>query len=332
MEDYFEDCGGPGIQSGYFYIPGTETAIQINGYVRYEERFVGDKIGVGVVQTQGDPFFTKQSNSIGGAGLGAAINYNTGQWQQSFGLKYRWGDETANAHSPGGMNIGYVPGDTAFGNGVVSNLAFTGRSEVSLKSFGLQYSAMRQFNLQQGFNWGWTDEEIRESEKRLGWTATIEMDRLKHDGRFFLTDFPNNLNISIDQKLNSYSFMAGPAVGGRRLFGGGFYLFGYADFQAGVMYSKLDSREDIFCNVCGGALPQLVDINDSRTDFTWRASGEIGAGFLVTRNFDVKATAGLQVGRRHMLDVRRNPTDESTHIGTDTGFDWSAGLKGHLRF
>src|SRR5690606_19192433 len=65
VEDYFEDCG-PGLANGFFYIPGTDTAVRIAGYVRMEERFIGDKIGVGVRPIPGDPFFAKQDDSLRG--------------------------------------------------------------------------------------------------------------------------------------------------------------------------------------------------------------------------------------------------------------------------
>jgi len=333
IDDYLEDCG-PSVTSGYFYIPGTDTAIRVTGYVRVENHFVGDKIGVGVLPIPGDPFFAKQSDSIRGTGLGSSLNYSSGQWQYSIGMRYSWGDQGKSAQSQNGTVVGYAPGDAGAGPGFSDNNAFTAGSKAKYSDFSLNYNAMRQFNLEDGFNWGWKPELTpgaqRESEKYFGMTATLDVNRFRHDGHMYWTDFPNQLDIRIDQSLDTYAFTAGPKIAGRRNLGSGFYVFAMGDVQAGFMYSKLNSREDILCP--GACLPPVIDINESKTDFAWRANAEIGAGYMVNRNFDVKVTAGAQYGNRHIVDLRRNPPDRSTHIGTETGWDWLVALKGHVKF
>ncbi len=333
IDDYLEDCG-PNLASGYFFIPGTDTPVRVTGYVRMENHFIGDKIGVGVRPIPGDPFFAKQSDSIRGTGLGASFNYSSGQWLYSVGLRYSWGDQDKSAQSQNGTGVGYTPGDAGAGPGFSSNTAFTAGSKAKYSDFSLNYNAMRQFNFEDGFNWGWKPELTpgaqRESEKYFGMAATLDINRFRHDGHMYWTDFPNQLDIRIDQSLDTYAFTAGPKFAGRRNFGSGFYVFAMGDAQAGFIYSKLNSREDILCP--GACLPPVIDINESKTDFAWRANAEIGAGYMVTRNFDVKVTAGLQYGNRHIVDVRRNPPDRSTHIGLEAGWDWLVGIKGHVRY
>ena len=91
-------------------------------------------------------------------------------------------------------------------------------------------------------------------------------------------------------------------------------------------------REDILCTVCGDALPAVVEINDLQTDFTWRTKVQAGVGYSPMRNIDAKITGGLQYGTRHILDPRRNPTDDSTGIKTKAGLDWNAGFRLHYNF
>jgi hypothetical protein len=332
LEDYDEDCS----RSRLFVIPGTDIAMRLDGYVKAGSDFTGSKLGVGVVVTPGDPFFAKQKDSIDAFSLGGSLNFRSGQLQHSLGVGFLWGEQKVSAQkAAGGDSVGYVPGDVAFGNGISSGAAFTGISKVSVREIELNYSAMREFNIDNGFGWGWgtpTEEQERESRKRLGLAATLDVRLNKHSGQLFWTDTPADLDIKINQQLTTTRFTLGPAIGGRRKLGSGFYIFGYADAQAGLMYSSLDSREDILCPACGGALPQMVDINDSKLDFAWRGSLQAGAGYMIRRNLDVKLTGGLQFGNQHIIDVRRNPTDASTGIGTQTGINWNLGFKIHSQF
>ena len=118
----------------------------------------------------------KQKDSVQGWGIGASLHFKSGEWEHSFGVGYSWGDSKATASKPdGGVSVGYVPGNVADGMGVnLGATAIHGLSKASLYEVDLTYKGMREFNLDNGFNWGWgprSIEEERESLKRFGWSG-----------------------------------------------------------------------------------------------------------------------------------------------------------------
>jgi hypothetical protein len=304
----------------------------ISGAFRYMDRFVGDRLGVGVVVTPGDPFLLKTPDRADGWSGHLNYRFSTDMWRHDIGLSYSETKASDSAVEPvGGRSIGYVPGDVALGAGVnFGAFGASATSEINQKNFTLDYKIMRDFNLGgSGFNWGWLPEENGErSEKQLGLLTTLRLRTLDHTGHLHRTPDPTNVFVDIDQSLDSTEFLIGPAVSGRHVYTWtGMYIGGSAALQAGFINSKLDSSETM-CFACGGA-PTTATINDSRTDFSWRALGMATVGYK-KGNLDIGVDASTSYGTLHIIDTRQNPGDVSTHIGKTTGWDW--GIGGHIRY
>jgi hypothetical protein len=258
--------------------------------------------------------------------------FSTDVWKHHIGVSYSETKASGSAVEPaGGRAIGYVPGDATLGAGV--NFGAFGASatgEIKQKDFTLDYKIMRDFNLDGGFNWGWRPEENYErSEKQIGALTTLRLRRLDHTGHLQRTPDPTNVFADIDQSLNSTEFLIGLAVSGRHVFNWtGMYIGGFGALQAGFMSSKLDSSETT-CFACGGATTTAT-LNESKTDFSWRALGVASVGFKLKGGLDIGVEASASYGTRHIIDTRQNPADSSTHISVATGLDWGVG--GRIRY
>src|SRR6478752_2324706 len=71
--EYVRVCDAYG--TGYFYIPGTETCLQIEGYIRTEARFGRDKSGTSDWDfcTRGNVLFTAKSDTEYGPLTGVIV-------------------------------------------------------------------------------------------------------------------------------------------------------------------------------------------------------------------------------------------------------------------
>ncbi|MEX2127692.1 MAG: tail fiber domain-containing protein [Xanthobacteraceae bacterium] len=306
-----------------FVVPGTNTPIIISGYVHHLDSSIGEDAGLGVRVIPGDPYLLKFPKRVPIIGVRGEVMLNSGAWWHTLGVNFARGSERSSASEPnGGDPIGYVPGDPNLGAGV--NFGNTGSSasgDVSLTEVGLSYKAMRPFNLQNGFAWGWgpTPEE-EESRKALGLEARYSYRGLDYAGHLQRDADPNNVFADVDHDLRTHRFTFGPAIYGERMLGSGWFLHGKADAQAGFMRSTLDSRE-ITCFGCGG-VSNASAYGDSKTSLAWSARAQAGIGYQWTPKLKLVIGAEAWIGNRHILDTRRNPTDEGTGIATSTETDY----------
>jgi len=313
VEDYVEDCGK--------FLP----LIRIDGYVRFEENSIGDKAGLGVVVIPGDPFFLRYPDRMALWGTGANVDIRSGDRMHNFGISYGRGSERTSAvEPPGGNAIGYVSGDPADPGINFGAFGASATGKVSLDKFALTYKSMRQFNLDNGFAWGWGPQnEERESHKWLGWTATFDYSGLDYSGHLQRTPDPNNIFADVRHSLNSYRFMAGPAISGKRMLSSNFYLLGQADAQVGFLRSSLDTNE-VTCFGCGG-VTSTVNLSDSKTSLAWNVSAKAGVGATFASGLDAVLTFGVGWGNHHTADIRQNPGDRGTQVGSATGYNWEIG-------
>lgn len=315
-----------GLGDGSFYIPGTDTVLRIDGYVRYESNFIGDDAGLGVVVVPGDPFLLKYRDRLTSWTGGGNLHFDAGDMMRRIGFSYTHGSKRTSAEEPGGANaVGFISGDPADPGTNFGAFGAQATGHVSLDRFTLSYASLRAFNLDDGFGWGWPDEGMRESYKRLGWTATFDYTRLDYSGHLQRTPDPDNVYVDVNHRLYSYEFLFGPSFVGKRMIGDRFYVLGKADVQGGLRTSSLDTRE-ITCFACGGAT-NTVDLSDSKTSFAWQMNAEVGVGTQIMPNLTAELTAGVGWGNYDTADVRRNPSDRGTQIGSATGYDWKISLQ-----
>lgn len=305
--------------------------ITVGGAFRYMDRFVGDNMGVGVAVVPGDPFFLKTPQRVDGWSAHLNVGFGDGKWRHGLGLTYSRTDSSSTASEPvGGRAIGYVPGDATLGAGAnFGAFGASATSDVKLTDLALDYKLMADFNLDNGFNWGWLPERNQErSEKRIGVVTTVRWRTLDHDGHLQRTPDPTNVYVNIDQSLKTFDAMIGPAISGRRVFTWtGMYIGASASLQGGFMRSTLNSTEQM-CFACGGT-PTYAYIDQTRTDFSYRAQLQGTVGFKPKSNIDIALTGSVSYGTRHIIDTRQNPADSSTAIGRAEGADW--GFGGRIR-
>ena len=317
-------CSRAGFGEGFYYIPGTDTKLRIDGYGGAANRFIGKDAGLGVVVAPGDPFFLKYPGRIALSEGGANFDIRSGDRMHNFGLSYGRGSDRTSAVEPNGGNaIGFVSGDPADPGLNFGAFGFSATGKVSLDNFGLSYKSMQKFNLDNGWGWGWgseAEEELRESYKWFGWVATFNYSALDYSGHLQRTPDPNDVYVDVNHSLDSYRVMFGPAISGRRMLSSSVYLLGQADVQAGLMRSSLDTRE-VICALCGGA-PTEVNLSDSKTSLAWSVGAKVGIGATLAPGLDARITAGVRWGNRHTNDVRQNPGDHGTRVGSATGHDW----------
>lgn len=315
----------------------TESAskLSLGAGFRYMDRFVGDNMGVGVVVTPGDPFFLKNPDRVDGWSAHLNAGYQDGYWRHGVGLTYSRSKSSTTASEPaGGRAIGYTPGDATLGAGAnFGPFGASATSDVSLTDLALDYKLMVDFNADNGFNRGWLPPRDGErSEKRVGVVTSLRWRTLDHDGHLQRTPDPNNVYVNIDQSLKTFEAMIGPTIGGRRVYynWSGLYIGASASLQGGFMRSTLNSTEQM-CFACAGT-PTYATINQTKTDFSYKAQLQGSVGFNPTSNMDIALTGSASYGTRHIIDTRQNPADTSTAIGLKAGVDWGIGARGRLRF
>lgn len=144
--EYLRVCDAYG--SGYFYIPGTETCMNISGYVRYTiqggtDAYSGDRFGGWQNQARFDlKVLTASETELGTLKTDAEVRFNWGadaSDTNTYGQDSEWGGIEYAYVTLGGFLAGYAP--TAFTNyiylgnvvndDVVSQGAFTPTGQIS---------------------------------------------------------------------------------------------------------------------------------------------------------------------------------------------------------
>ena len=144
--DELEDSPGPlGCGAGFFYIPGTDTCLQISGHVRYEYMHNPSDLGVGTARVgpmglHPERFNTKADEYLNGIGGKVGFEYGLGQGEG--GLRFggngtgKYGRFIFGDLSIGGGNA-HLSGWDAIGENDVTLLGFTYAEALAPDNTGL---------------------------------------------------------------------------------------------------------------------------------------------------------------------------------------------------
>jgi hypothetical protein len=314
--EYVRVCDAFG--AGWYFIPGTETCLRAGGYVRAESHFIGDESGLGtVVNPPDDAFFLQPSGSLVGLGFGGNVTFGTPNWAHTLNVGYSSARGTFTAEEPdGGETVGFVPGNVADGPGIdFGNFGFNATSDLDFSRFSVSYVAQRPL----------AERTEGGPSVKGGFVVSFQGFKLENDGHLERTPDPDNVFVDVELEHQGWQIGVGPRGTIRTPLGDGISFIGSADVQAVVRQSSLSSWEYL-CGACGGT-PIMYSVADSLTTVGFQASANGMVVFRLADDWRLKAIGGLTVGDFHVVDTRLNPDDDSTHIGTQLGFEWNAGLR-----
>jgi hypothetical protein len=314
--EYVRVCDAYG--AGFYYIPGTETCLRVGGYVGAQSHFIGDQSGLGtVVNPPDDSFFLQPSGSLTGLGIGGSVTFGTQNWGHTIGFRYSSANGAFTAEEPdGGENVGFVPGNVADGPGIdFGNFGFNATSELDTSRFGGSWGALRPY----------IDLTDGGTSVKGGFVVSLEGFKLQNVGHLERTPDPDNVFVDVELEHKGWQVGVGPKGTIHTPIGEGVSFIGSADVQAVVRRSSLSSWEYL-CAGCGGT-PIMYSVEDSLTTVGFQASANGMIAFRLPDDWRLKVIGGATVGDFHVVDVRLNPDDDSTHIAPQIGIEWNAGIR-----
>ncbi len=324
---YDDDADGPveyvricdAFGTGFYYIPGSDTCLRVGGYVNVETRFLGDDMGFGtVVNPPNDFFFLKAPASLTGVGLGANATFATRGWTHTIGLSFSGASGSVEAEEPsGGFAVGFVPGDVSGGPGTTFGNTFgtSGLLNITTRKYSATYGALTPYA-------GLSSGEVRYSG---GISASLTGFETQSNGHMERITDPDNVYAGSELRHTGWTIGVGPKLQMYMDLADDVGFVGSVDAQAVVRQSSLTSHEHL-CGFCAGT-PTEYSVEDALTSIGGQASANAMVIFKLPENWRFKVSGGVTVGDFHVVDVRLNPDDDSTHIAPRIGAEWQAAVR-----